>query len=354
MGIKEFAVKSVVFALLLILILFLKENLASFASFSAFNIKNTAVPQENITKPMIYFCPRDNCNAALADFLKSAEKSIHCAFFDLNLEDILKVLKQKSKEIEVKLVIDNENYEGFKSLNFSKQDGSRQYMHNKFCIVDRKAVSTGSFNPTFNGAFYNNNNLIIIYSKYLAENYEAEFGELWSGFFGKSSIGKKNKVKYPELNLSGNIYKNYFCPEDDCEQNVLRAIGAAEKSIRFMLFSFTSDAVASLLAEKAKKGAAVSGVVEKSQNNNEYSEYIKLRKFMTDVGYDKIMIDISYDKNPKNMHHKVFIIDDKIVITGSYNPTKNGNENNDENILIIHDKDIVEKYLKEFVYVKGG
>ncbi len=51
------------------------------------------------------------------------------------------------------------------------------------------------------------------------------------------------------------------------------------------------------------------------------------------------------------MHHKVFIIDEKIVITGSYNPTKNANENNDENLLIIHDKKIAEKYLEEFNYV---
>jgi phosphatidylserine/phosphatidylglycerophosphate/cardiolipin synthase-like enzyme len=50
----------------------------------------------------------------------------------------------------------------------------------------------------------------------------------------------------------------------------------------------------------------------------------------------------------KTMHHKVFIIDNKTVITGSYNPTKNANERNDENILIIHDKKIAEKYLKEF------
>ena len=48
------------------------------------------------------------------------------------------------------------------------------------------------------------------------------------------------------------------------------------------------------------------------------------------------------------MHNKVFVIDNKTVITGSYNPTKNANERNDENILIIHDKKIAEKFLNEF------
>jgi len=48
------------------------------------------------------------------------------------------------------------------------------------------------------------------------------------------------------------------------------------------------------------------------------------------------------------MHHKVWIIDGKTVITGSFNPTKAGNEKNDENLVIIHDKEIAGQYLEEF------
>ncbi len=52
------------------------------------------------------------------------------------------------------------------------------------------------------------------------------------------------------------------------------------------------------------------------------------------------------------MHHKVLIIDEETVITGSFNPTKNGDEGNDENVLIIHDKEIAKKFLGEFNYLK--
>ena len=48
------------------------------------------------------------------------------------------------------------------------------------------------------------------------------------------------------------------------------------------------------------------------------------------------------------MHHKVFIIDNETVITGSYNPTSGGDERNDENMLIIHDKSIADAFLREF------
>ncbi|HLC75483.1 MAG TPA: phospholipase D-like domain-containing protein, partial [Candidatus Nanoarchaeia archaeon] len=40
--------------------------------------------------------------------------------------------------------------------------------------------------------------------------------------------------------------------------------------------------------------------------------------------------------------------DNSTVVTGSMNPTKNGDETNDENVVIIKDKEIAELYLKEF------
>ncbi|MBT4150600.1 phospholipase, partial [Candidatus Woesearchaeota archaeon] len=48
------------------------------------------------------------------------------------------------------------------------------------------------------------------------------------------------------------------------------------------------------------------------------------------------------------MHHKVFIIDGKTVVTGSFNPSKNGDSRNDENILIIRDETIASRYLAEY------
>jgi len=61
-------------------------------------------------------------------------------------------------------------------------------------------------------------------------------------------------------------------------------------------------------------------------------------------------ITLSIDYCPKLglLHHKVFIIDGETVITGSMNPTNAGDELNDENILIIHDRNIASSYIEEF------
>jgi phosphatidylserine/phosphatidylglycerophosphate/cardiolipin synthase-like enzyme len=53
------------------------------------------------------------------------------------------------------------------------------------------------------------------------------------------------------------------------------------------------------------------------------------------------------------MHHKVFIIDEQIVVTGSYNFSRSAEERNDENILVIYNTDIAREFLKEFERVKA-
>ncbi|HLC88790.1 MAG TPA: phospholipase D-like domain-containing protein, partial [Candidatus Nanoarchaeia archaeon] len=63
-------------------------------------------------------------------------------------------------------------------------------------------------------------------------------------------------------------------------------------------------------------------------------------------------IDVVKDGNKNNMHHKVFIIDNETVITGSFNPTEGGDERNDENILIIKNKNIAQRFIEEYEYVR--
>jgi len=294
-------------------------------------IKTPEIVRETSQPPEVYFCPQDGCREHLLDLIKDGKQSIHCALFDLDLEEIINELKQK--EVEVKLVIDKENVGGINGLDFVTNDGTSQLTHNKFCVIDGKTFFTGSFNPTERGNFYNNNNIIIISSKYLSENYEKEFQELWNKDFGYGEI-----VEHPIVYLNNKRIENYFCPEDYCSQHVIEALDKAKESIYFMAFSFTHDDIGDVLVKKNEESIDVKGVMEKTRQS-EYSEYNKL---------EENGIDVKWDNNKYVMHHKVFIIDNKTVITGSFNPTKSGDESNDENILIITDESIAKMFLEEF------
>jgi phosphatidylserine/phosphatidylglycerophosphate/cardiolipin synthase-like enzyme len=266
------------------------------------------IPEEQGTIK-IYFTYKDDVEEILKQTILQS-KEIKCAFYDVS--DEFKLFLEKNN---VELILHNESHKGL--------------MHNKFCILDAKKIISGSMNPTFRGMNKNNNNLIIIESKLLAKNFLSEFEEL-------KNIGKQFPTLNKKTRVSGILIENYFCPEDSCKEKVLSLLDESRESIIFMTFSFTDDDIGELIYQKTKHGVYVKGIFEKTQATNIYSEYVRLQNYSI------------IDSNSYNMHHKVFIIDEEIVITGSYNPSKNGNENNDENILIIRDDVIAYKFLKEF------
>ncbi len=288
--------------------------------------------------PKVFFCPVDDCEGELFKAINSAKESVHCAFYDLDLERIIDLMGEKNRSIEVKLVVDDANFENVKHLKFAKKDPSYGLMHNKFCIIDGKVILTGSFNPTENGAYKNNNNLVIIESFYLAKNYEDEFNELWNSEFRKG-----DNVIYPEFYLNNQKIENYFCPEDNCAYHVAEEIKKAENNIYFMAFSFTNNRIATAIILKHYQGLDIKGVFEARQVSK-YSKFSLLE-------YQGI--NVKKDSNKANMHHKVFIIDNRTVITGSFNPTEGADTRNDENLLIMHDKTIASLFLQEFERVYG-
>ncbi|MBW2967854.1 hypothetical protein KY362_05190 [Candidatus Woesearchaeota archaeon] len=289
--------------------------------------------QEDIAEPDVYFCPADDCAGELVAWLGAAEEYVHCAFFELELEEVIEALDGLSAEIDVKLVTDDRYYDQVSDLGFAKHDNRSGLMHNKFCVLDGKAVWTGSFNPTARGAYHNNNNAVFYQSSYLANAYEEEFQEMWTGTFGKGP-----ESSHTEFVLNGYPVESYFCPEDWCANKVIYALQDANSRVDFMTFSFTHDDIGEQIISLAEDGVDIRGVFEKSQNNA-YTEKVK---------FEEAGIDVRWDGNSANMHHKVFIIDNTTVVTGSFNPSKNADTRNDENLLIIHDPAVAAAFASEF------
>ncbi len=326
--------RCLVFVIVLLLVWGCQKPITTNDTITIINHETYTPPSDTGKEIELYFCPRDNCNNFLTEFLSSAEETIHCAFFDLDLEDVIIAFDTNYKNgIDVRVVVDNHYEHELNNFTFIRFDNQNQLSHNKFCILDNHTVWTGSFNPTERGSFHNNNNALKINSQALVKNYNSEFQELWNGTFGKGE-----KIKFPYIYYNHKKIENYFCPEDQCAQRLIDVLSTANKSINFMTFSFTHDDVGDTLIKLHKNGIEVKGLFEKTQASK-YSELDKL---------EKADIEVDIDKNPANLHHKVFIIDNLTVVTGSFNPSANADKRNDENVIIIYDPDIAEKYLEEF------
>ena len=97
------------------------------------------------------------------------------------------------------------------------------------------------------------------------------------------------------------------------------------------------------MRDRFQKGILVEGVFDERQISV-HSEYESMKK----AG-----IPVIVDTTEGTMHHKVIIIDEEIVITGSYNFSKNAETRNSENLLIIKgNKEIARAYLDEFNRLK--
>jgi phosphatidylserine/phosphatidylglycerophosphate/cardiolipin synthase-like enzyme len=185
--------------------------------------------------------------------------------------------------------------------------------------------------------------VVVINARRLAENYIAEFEEM----FEDEAFGAKSPADtpHPRVKVNGVPIENYFEPEENVRVRIIDLLNEAESSIMVMAFTLTDNDIAQTLVRRGREGIPVQGVVERRNTNARGSDFAALQKAGEDVNCP---LEFLSDGNPYMMHHKVIIIDEAIVITGSYNFTASAAERNDENVLIIHSSDIAHTYVEAF------
>mgnify|MGYP000297784901 CR=1 FL=1 len=295
---------------------------------------------------------RGGPDKTLAEAIDQARLSVDMAAYDLNLWSLRDALLRAAKRgVTVRMVTDSDNLDEPEIQDLIDANipvlGDRRegLMHNKFVVIDRAEVWTGSMNFTTSEAYLNNNNLVRIRSTRLAENYTTEFNEMFEDdLFGPAV---RCQTPHPQLEINGITLETYFSPDDGAARRLVALIQQAEQSLYFLAYSFTADDLADAMIERANAGVVVAGVMEETQvQSNVGSDYERLRQ----AG-----LDIRLDGNPRNMHHKVMIIDEAIVVTGSYNFSASAEKYNDENTLVIHDAAATAQFLAEFkeIYKDG-
>lgn len=308
--------------------------------------EDTALVSIPNTSPVkLYFAPSPNIRKGLCEFIDSAKSTVDVCIYDLDLYDVARSLTEaKKRGVAVRVVTDEDNVmleavERLKKAGIPViPDNRPAIMHNKFVIVDAKYIWTGSFNFTINGMRKNDNNALILESPQIAACYQSKFQEYYSGRFGPRAGQKTFGGK---VLIGGAMpVKVAFSPSDGVQAMLLDELDDAKKSVKLMAFSFTAEAIAEKLAALAKRGVSVQCLFDYGQAGSKFSrdDYLK------GCG---IQIRLAPNRSGK-MHHKVIIIDDETVITGSYNFSKNAEVSNDENILILKNKEIAREFSREF------
>ncbi len=287
---------------------------------------------------------RGGPDAMLAAAMDNAASTIDVAAQEIDLWSIRDALiRAHERDIQVRVVtetdyVSNPEMQALALAGIQvRGDERRPLMHNKFVVIDRAEVWTGSMNLTVNGAYRNNNNLLRIRSTQLADQYTEEFEEmLIEDRFGQLSWPDVPGIP---IEVEGTEIEVLFSPDMRVGDHIVGLLLNAEESIRIMAFNLTLDTISETILRRASEGIDVQGLFDAGQSQNQGSDVARFRESG---------IDVTLDGNPRKMHHKVIIVDESIVITGSYNFSRNAEEQNDENVLIIYSPRLAKEYLIEF------
>ena len=132
----------------------------------------------------------------------------------------------------------------------------------------------------------------------------------------------------------------YFSLSDNPQKAIIKNINQAEAFINIAMYIFTDREIALPLAKAQERGVKVRVYLDKDQVDDQYSQ----SRLLVQKG-----IKVRISTNNYIMHNKFAIIDNRLLLTGSYNWTFSANNRNDENLMVIDDPEIIAIFQNQFV-----
>jgi hypothetical protein len=133
---------------------------------------------------------------------------------------------------------------------------------------------------------------------------------------------------------------------NDIELQIIRTINKAKERLLIAVAWFTSDKISDSIILLFRKGIDIEILVDDNHINRNSPNIARFTNEGIDIDFIK-----DFSKKSHIMHNKFCIVDNSHFLTGSYNWTENA-KSNDENIVIIQDKEISNLYSLEFRRIK--
>ncbi len=215
-------------------------------------------------------------------------------------------------------------------------DYNPKIFHQKFVLRDydgraspTSALLSGSANFTLTDTHRNLNHVFVFRNAYVCRQYATEVQQLRAGSFGRQMHGDVPKV----YDLAGVPVKVLFAPDHTPELEIVKQMLKGSREIVFAIFTFAgSSGIDDAMLALARGGMKVRGVLDRTQAAHDWAAPAWLV-------HDNIELFVprrsGVFKDLRKLHHKVMVIDEQVVVAGSFNYTAPANEFNDENIFVV-------------------
>ena len=205
----------------------------------------------------------------------------------------------------------------------------RDYRDGKATSPGNPALLTGSANFTMTDTHRNLNHLFVFHSAFVARQYETEFSQLRAGQFGRGMHGDAPGT----YDLGGVPVKVLFAPDHTPELEIMKQMLKGQSEVVFAIFTFAgSSGIDDTMLAMARAGMSIRGVLDPTQAAHEWAA----SKTMI---HPNIKLFVPRRTGAfatlRKVHHKLMVVDETIVVAGSYNYTQPANDYNDENIFVL-------------------
>lgn len=134
---------------------------------------------------------------------------------------------------------------------------------------------------------------------------------------------------------------------NNIRSEILSLLSSAENEILIAMAWFTNTELLNALIQCLRRGVRVKLILlDDVINHCDFGA--DFNQFISEEGSEFYL----YPPSKKFMHHKFCVIDNKTLITGSYNWTNYAESRNLENVVVTNDTSVVEEYTSCFNYMK--
>lgn len=140
-------------------------------------------------------------------------------------------------------------------------------------------------------------------------------------------------------NTESNPPKVAFSPGEECLGDIIYTLRNARQKIDVCVFTISDDRIFDVMEDAFKRGISVRVITDNDKQFDKGSDVEKIRS---------IGIPVKVDCSKGHMHHKFAIVDDQVLINGSYNWTRSAATRNQENVVTTDDGHSVESFKRQF------
>ncbi len=291
---------------------------------------------------------RSQIIARVVELIESAKTSIDVAQFTFSRREIeAALLAAHERGVKVRIAMDfkqseqsdnvsNRLKDAGLAVRFIKGKANSSFnglQHAKFMMVDGDILLTGSNNWSSTGTSINNENTIILRSDAqdpMVGAFQCYFDAMFDSIFQESAECSSDEVKFTPGTRAFGMMK-----ED---------LRAANRSVDVLMHHLVFDDAVKLLAQTAERGVRVRVLVNAADREEiKGSRWDRFFAAGGEVRFKKTNADAF-----QIMHHKLAVVDDKILINGSGNWSGSAFFNNYEFYVRYTQPEVVSPFVSAF------